>query len=92
MIVGYMENNEIAFTAPEFNGIVINEYHLLSKYKDKITSLKIDYNKSPIYFKKDTKITENDMDDIAVDIALELIHEIMGHKKNALVEVGNQSP
>ena len=92
LIFCYMENNEIAFTAPEFNGIVINEYHLLSKYKDKITSLKIDYNKSPIYFKKDTKITENDMDDIAVDIALELIHEIMGHKKNELVEVGNQSP
>ena len=79
----------MAFTAPEFNGIVINDHFLAPKFVKKIGSLKIDYNKPPTYFKE---LTEDDMNDIALDIALELIHEIMRHKKNALVEPGMESP
>ena len=89
IIFCYAENNEMAFTAPEFNGIVINDYYLVPKFIEKTGSLKIDYNKPPSYFKE---LTEDDMNDIALDIALELIHEIMGHKKNALVEPGMESP
>ena len=89
IIFCYAENTEMAFTAPEFNGIVINDYFLAPKFVKKIGSLKIDYNKPPTYFKE---LTEDDMNDIALDIALELIHEIMGHKKNALVEPGMESP
>ena len=89
LIFCYMENDEIALTTPEFNGIVINEYHLLKKYNEQIGSLKIDYNK-PIYFIKE--ITEYQANDIAMDITLYLIHEMMGHKKNSLTEPGSKTP
>ena len=70
-----IQSNEIILASPEFNGIVINEYYLLSKYSDEIRNLKIDYNKSVDYIIKDLKITEDSMNDIAMDIALGLIYD-----------------
>ena len=89
IIFCYAKNNEMDFTVPEFNGIVINDYFLVPKFKNKLGSLKMDYNKSPNYFKE---LTEDDMNDIALNIALKLIHEIIGFKKNSLVEPGMESP
>lgn len=89
LVFCYNENEEIAFTTPEFGGIVINEYHFLKKYKDDLNSLNINYSYPS---RGSEKLTEDQIDDIAMDIVLDLIHESMGHKKYLLVGQGILSP
>ena len=82
-----IKNDEIAFTTPEFGSVVINEYHLLKNYQD-IKGIKdIDYN-----YPYKIGFNEEILNDISMNIILDLIHEIMGHKKYALVENGYLSP
>ena len=85
----YMENDEIAFTASEFYGTVINVYHLLKNYQNINKIFKLDFNKPQSYNKI---ITEDELDDIAMNVALNYIHEIIGHRKNSLAEPGTVSP
>ena len=89
LIFCYMDNNEVAFTAPEFCGIVINEKFILQNYRDKIAVSTMNYNKPITIESKDRK---NMYNDITMNIVLDLIHEMMGHKKNSLAEPGTQSP
>ena len=89
LIFCYMENEEIAFTTPEFGGIVINEYNFLKKYKNELKSLRINYS-SPS--RQCEKLTLEQVNDIAMDIVLDLIHESLGHKKYLLAGQGILSP
>ena len=79
IILCYIENGEVALTDSEFGGIIINEFYL-TKLKN------IDYNSSS------SKIQEEQKDDIAMNLFLELIHEASGHKKYALSEEEVNSP
>ena len=87
LIFCYIENDEIALTTPEFGGILINEFHLLKNHRSIKNYKYIDYNYPYCAF-----IKEEELNDIAMNITLNLIHEIMGHKKYALCETGIQSP
>ena len=80
IIFCYVENGEEAITEPEFGGIIINDYHL-TKFKN------LNYNSSSL---KD--ITEEQKNDIAVNIFLKKIHEASGHKKYGLSEEDYNSP
>ena len=86
LIFYYIENDEIAFTTPEFGGIVINEFHLLKNYKNINNINNIDYN-----FPYETMINEEMKNDIAINIVVGLIYGMIGHKKYALVETGIHS-
>lgn len=79
-----IENGEKAFTAAEFGGIGINEFHLFKKIEPK--------PKYICYDKDISLIDESKDDDVAMDIAIYLIHESFGHKKFAFTENGVQSP
>ena len=75
-----IKNGDVALTDSNCGGIVINEFY--------ITDIKnIDYNSSTL-----TQITEEEKNDIAMNLFLDLIHEVPGHKKYALSEEGNISP
>ena len=87
LIFCYIENDEIAFTTPEFQGIVINEFHLLKNYKYIKNIKSIDYN-----YPYTISINEEILNDVAVSVVLNLLHEAMGHKKYGLTEIENQSP
>ena len=87
LIFCYIENDEIAFTIPEFQGIIINEFHLLKNYKNIKNIKNIDYN-----YSYDGLFNEEILNDIAMNIVLNLIHEAMGHKKYGLTETKKQSP
>ena len=80
IIFCYIEDGEVALTESEFGGIIINEFYL-TKVKN------LDYNSSTL-----SQITEEEKDDIAVNIFLDNIHEASGHKKFALSEEGLYSP
>ena len=80
IIFCYVENGEIALTDSKSGGIIINEYYL-SNHKD------LDYNSSKL-----TNITEEEKDDIAMNIFLKIIHEASGHKKFAFSDDKNDSP
>ena len=79
-----IENGEKAFTAAEFGGIGINEFHLFKKIEPK--------PKYICYDKDISLIDESKEDDVAMDIAIYLIHESYGHKKFSFAENGIQSP
>ena len=83
------ENNDIAFTTPEFEGVGINEFHLLKNYKNIKGIKNIDYNYP---YETDIFLTEDIINDIAMNIVLILMHENFGHKKYALMGNGNDSP
>ena len=79
------KTNNIAFTS-QCGGIAINEYYIFKDIKKK----KYDLN----YNKVDNDFDENESDEIAIKIALYLIHEYTGHSKFRLSEKGihNLSP
>lgn len=95
LIFCYMNNNEESFTTPEFYGIVLNEKFLLKNYENNKFLKDFEYDREIINnYEKITPdtITAEEFDDIAMNIIIDLIHEMMGHKKNSLTEPGNQSP
>ena len=65
------EDSGIAFCSPHTGGIALNEIYLVPKEKYNI----IDYNSSS------QNISENESNEIAMNIILYLFHEYMGHKK-----------
>ena len=67
-----IENGEKAFTAAEFGGIGINEFYLFKKIEPK--------PKYICYDKDISLIDESKDDEVAMDIAIYLIHESFGHK------------
>lgn len=75
----YNYGNGIAFCSSLTGGIALNENYLLYKDQDNI-----DYNLNIL--------NENESNDIAIDIALYLIHEYMGHKKFSHSEEAIDSP
>ena len=81
-----IENNEVAFTTPQFQGVVINEFHLLKNYKEVKGIKNIDYN-CPYSL----SLNEEMYNDIAMNIVLDLIHEVFRHKKYGLTETEAQS-
>lgn len=87
LVFCYIENDEVAFTTPEFQGIVINEFHLLKNYKEVKGIKNIDYN-NPYCL----SFNEEMQNDIAMNIVLDLMHEVNGHKKFGLTETEVQSP
>ena len=80
IIFCYIENGEIALNDSKSGGIIINEFYL-TDHKN------LDYNSSQL-----TTITEEEKDDIAMNIFLKIIHEASGHKKFALSIDKNESP
>ena len=79
-----IENGEKAFTTSEFGGIGINEFYLFKKIGPK--------PKYICYDKDISLIDESKDDEVAMDIAIYLIHESFGHKKFSFTENGIQSP
>ena len=95
LIFCYMNNNEESFTTPEFYGIVLNEKFLLQNYENIKSLENLEYDREIIDIHEKINpdvITGEEFDDIAMNIIIDLIHEMMGHKKNSLNEPGNQSP
>lgn len=80
ILLCYIEDGEVALNESYFGGIIINEFYI-TKIKN------IDYNSSTL-----TQITEEQKNDIAMNLFLDLIHEAPGHKKYALSEESNNSP
>ena len=80
ILLCYIENGEVALTESNLGGIVINEFYI-TKNKN------IDYNSSTL-----TEVTENEKNDIDMNLFLDLFHEAPGHKKFALSEEGYISP
>ena len=79
-----IENGEKAFTTAEFGGIGINEFHLFKKIEPK---------PKYIFYDKDISLIDKDKDDdIAMDIAIYVIHESFENKKFSFTENGIQSP
>ena len=78
-----IKNEEFAFNAPEFGGIVINEYNLLEKKGFK----EVNYNSFKNIF-----INEEEQDEISMNLTLYIFHESFGHIKFALIENGMRSP
>ena len=85
----YMNDNSASFTAPEFYGIVFNEKFLLQNYENTSGISLISYDK-PINTRE--PIQKEIYNDIAMNIVIYLLHEMMGHKKNSLSEPGTESP
>ena len=85
----YLNDNSASFTAPEFYGIVFNEKLLLQNYENTSGISLISYDK-PI--KTREPIQKEIYNDIAMNIVIYLLHEMMGHKKNSLSEPGTESP
>ena len=85
IIFYYAENEDKAYFAPEFGGICVNEYQFFKK--DITKSKLIDYNGTISFIPK-----MEDEDDVAMDLAIFLIHESFGHKKFNYAENGVQSP
>jgi len=80
IIFCYVKDGEEAITESEFGGIIINDYY--------ITDIKkLNYNSAKL-----RKMTEEQKNDIAVNIFLKKIHEASGHKKYALSEEEYNSP
>ena len=78
-----IENGEKAFTASEFGGIGINEFHLFKKIEPK---------PKYICYDKDISLIDKDNDDdIAMDIVIYLIHESFENKKFSFTENGFHS-
>ena len=73
-----------AFCEPKTSGIALNEIFLLPNNKYNIN---IDYNSN-----NNKNITEDESDDIAMNIILYTFHEFMGHKKFHNSEEGTESP
>ena len=73
-----------AFCDPETSGIALNEIFLLPKNKYDID---IDYNSND-----NKNITEDESDEIAMNIILYIFHEYLGHKKFHNSEEGTDSP
>ena len=61
--------------------MVINEFHLLKNYQNKKGIEKIDYN----YPYKEV-FTEEELNDISMNIILNSLHENWGHEKYSLVK------
>lgn len=87
IIFCYMKNDEIAFVTPEFGGMVINEFHLLKNYQNKKDIGKIDYN-----YPYEWAFTEEELNDISMNIVLNSLHENWGHGKYASVMNEIDSP
>ena len=79
-----IENGEKTLTAAEFGGIGINEFHLFKKIEPR--------PKYICYDKDISLIDESNDDEVAMDIAIYLIHEFLGYKKFSFNENGIQSP
>ena len=85
IIFYHYECDEIAFTSPEFGGICINEFHLLTNISADLTYL--DYNGNSLLF-----INEDIKDEIAMNIVIDMFHESFGHTKFSLSSNGIDSP
>ncbi len=73
-----------AFCTSTTSGIALNEVFLLP---ENINNKDIDYNSN-----KNENISEEESDEIAMNIVLYLFHEFLGHKKFHSSEGGNDSP
>ena len=82
-----IKNEEIAFITPEFGGMVINEFHLLKNYQNIKDIKKINYN-----YAYEAAFTEEELNDISMNIVLDSFHENFGHEKYASVEAEISSP
>ena len=85
IIFYHYECDEIAFTSPEFGGICINEFHLLTNISADLTYL--DYNGNSLLF-----INEDIKDEIAMNLVIDMFHESFGHNKFSLSSNGINSP
>ena len=78
------EHNGRAFCTNKTSGIALNEIFLLPENNNNID---IDYNSN-----NNQNISEEESDEIAMNIVLYLFHEFLGHKKFHSSEEGNDSP